>query len=193
MRSGLISGRSVERGVSSITLAATDSRDNNATTTLQLVVSNAIFKLRAEAGGYAAFYENNRRVYFRGGGAYGGRGWNVARINAESGQWIEIKVFDGWASEAELFDFAEYIRSTPPKTLLVVATADDVGLYRKSEGGKAAISALDAIGARKIQAYQFRDSWCAVVLVGSGVVMEEFAAAGSIATVGYDLLVPPEQ
>ncbi len=138
-----------------------------------------------------------------------GRGFNVAAIDPGSGELIEpVKIFDTWgnrSSGSSMEAMVAFIDRLPTGTLLLVAVNDEAGLTSDSFGcipnptpnsiccrsngfvwTEAGLRTLEALGAKEIRRYCYRNSYSLIAIKGVGA-MAESLANGVAATTGFTL------
>ena len=129
--------------------------------------------------------------YAAGGGAGGGRGFNVAVIDPASGALLQpVRNFDTWgsASSGEAMDaMVVYLNGVPNGALLLLAVADDAGLSTRSSSNDRGIRAIEALGSLEIRNLGFRGAWCLVAIKGDGRALDERRTSGAEASVSVTL------
>ncbi|XP_028608366.1 protein FAM3B isoform X2 [Grammomys surdaster] len=88
------------------------------------------------------------------------RGINIAVVDYETGKVIATKYFDMYEDNSG--PMAEFIQSTPSKSLLFMVTHDD-GSYKLQAQAK---DAIEALGSKEIKNMKFRSSWVFVAAKG---------------------------
>ncbi len=138
--------------------------------------------------GWASFERNGGSFYFRGGGAGGGRGFNIAVINPANGAELQpSRNFDTWSTRTtgtEMDAMVAYLNTIPQNTLILIAVGDDAGINSDAACTKFSfpwvargIQALEALGSTRISSYCFRDSWAMVAFKGGGARSEQRGVA----------------
>ncbi|XP_028608368.1 protein FAM3B isoform X4 [Grammomys surdaster] len=89
------------------------------------------------------------------------RGINIAVVDYETGKVIATKYFDMYEGDNS-GPMAEFIQSTPSKSLLFMVTHDD-GSYKLQAQAK---DAIEALGSKEIKNMKFRSSWVFVAAKG---------------------------
>jgi hypothetical protein len=157
------------------------------------IVLNAAPTLRAisqgdDVGGAgAAFQINGKTVFQRLGGRDGGRGINVAVLDAHTGiRMQETRNFDTWSAQGgwgglhiHFPQLATYLSSLPDGTILALAIGDDGGFIAGTDGGawqdplvEQGYRALEALGSQQIRQVAYNGGWAMIVVKGQGVLAE---------------------
>ncbi len=132
---------------------------------------NILFEAVA-TGGYAEFRKNGKSFYRKGGGADGGRGFNVARISLTTGELLDpVQNFDTWGTSLHFQDLNAYLKSTPSGTLILMAVADEAGLNKWDsceqytyETPQSFLRLIRQMGSTLIDSYCYRDRWSMIVI-----------------------------
>jgi hypothetical protein len=144
---------------------------------------------------------NDASIYYRTGGAGGGRGITIAAIDRITGAVLLARSYDTYNNPALAATIRLDIEKLPPGTLLAIAAADEAGvnepdLCAKRPAGEPLLSLLEGLGSREIRNYCFRDSWAMIAAVGESVARAEQLAkavpASASVTVPFEGNVPPE-
>jgi hypothetical protein len=134
--------------------------------------------------GVARFLKSGSIFYQKTGGGGGGRGFNVAVIDPDSGAVIEPgKNFDTWYTRSDgsaMNQLIAYLNSIPNGRLILLSVADEAGLNAYDACNRwpyswvgAALQTLEALGSTQIRNYCYRDSWAAIVVKGEGTFRSE--------------------
>jgi hypothetical protein len=118
----------------------------------------------------------------------GRRGLNLAIIDQNSGQLLDIAQFDTYESTTEADSMARYIQKLPTGRLVLAAIRDD-GSAKMTEQ---AYLAFESLGSKYIRQVNFRDSWALIGQKGvtsSDFYQEAHQAAGSGAVTLVDTLI----
>jgi len=157
----------------------------------------------AAAGSQVVFARDGVAFYQAGGGADGGRGFNLAAFDSATGTLLgPVQHFDTWGSRDTGTDMERLVAcldSLPAGALLLVAVADDAGLnqfdscerlpYAWVERG---LAALEQLGSSRLRDYCYRDSWAMVAVKGAGVLEEGLSRTTAVqAQAALDLRAPP--
>jgi hypothetical protein len=140
------------------------------------------------------------------------RGFNVAAINPDTGQLLgPVMMFDTWGSRnvgTAMNAMVDYLDAVPNGALLLIAVHDEAGLtfdafsclpnpppgsiccthngFPWSERG---MRALEALGAREIRRYCYRNSYALIAFKGEGAAMGEQLVNGLQTNLRYNLYV----
>jgi hypothetical protein len=134
------------------------------------------------AGGFAEFMVDTRTVFHAGGGAGGGRGINVLRL--DGGVVVDVRNFDTWGSPNTQFPLLiQYLNTVPAGSVLALAVGDEGGFVtvpfippRDPAIVEAAYRTLELLGSRQIRQVQFRGGW-GMIVVKDVVVLAEGVSA----------------
>ena len=117
--------------------------------------------------GSSCFSKNNATLYCKGGGAGGGRGFNVAVFYPGTDILKDAVNFDTWglgsAAATELLNFLDAV---PQGSLVLVSVGDEAGLLDWQHGyvyypyAESLLRAMEAFGSKQIRSYSYRDAWC---------------------------------
>ena len=149
--------------------------------------------------GAVQFSKDGSGFYFKTGGAGGGRGFNVAVIDATTGTVLDAgRNFDTWAGGGLAKDaLVSYLNSIPTGRLVLIAVADEAGLtpgfscsqYTDTSTTNL-LSTLVGLGSTKIRTYCFRSSWAMITVKGSGSARDEQLSSSTAVTAQTALSVP---
>jgi hypothetical protein len=152
-------------------------------------VATATFEARSKgyvdvySQGYAQILKDGQVLYAAGGGAGGGRGFNVAAFDTSTGVLLQpVRNFDTWgtAYSGEAANaLAAHLAALPTGALVVIAVGDDAGLSMQSSANQRVVAALEALGSREIRALGFRGAWCMVAIKGDARVLDERRTSGA--------------
>lgn len=133
--------------------------------------------------GYAQILKNGRVLFAAGGGAGGGRGFNVAAFDTSTGALLQaIRNFDTWGtaySGEAANDLVAYLGVLPTGALVIIAVGDDAGLSMASSANQRVIAAVEALASREIRALGFRGAWCMIAVKGDGHALDERRTSGT--------------
>jgi hypothetical protein len=135
-------------------------------------------------GPQADFRRDGWTFYQRFGGGGGGRGFNVATADPDTGAIIDPgRNFDTWGGGAPAKDaLVAYLAAIPNGQLVMLAVADEAGLnieparaceMRTDAATVAVVGAIRALGSALIGSYCWRSSWAMVVIKGLGPPLAE--------------------
>lgn len=161
---------------------------------------------RAESGGstagnFAAFWRGATRLHFITGGAGGGRGFNTCAVDGQSGEVLEIRTFDTWATRTSgtaMNDLLSYIQSLPSGTLLLIAVCDEAGLnqfppfecqFLPYSWVTNCLNTMTGLGSALLPSYCYWNSWAFVTRTGAGALDEELLG-GNQASASGTITVP---
>jgi hypothetical protein len=137
--------------------------------------------------GYAQILKDGRILYAAGGGAGGGRGFNVAAIDMATGALLQpVRNFDTWGtaySGEAASALAACLGALPTGALVIIAVGDDAGLSTASSANQRVIAAIEALGSREIRSVGFRGAWCMIAVKGDGRALDERRTSGAEASV----------
>src|SRR6266849_4798929 len=138
-------------------------------------------------GSGAQFQLDDKTVFQRRGGRDGGRGMNVAVLDAHTGiRMQETRNFDTWFMEggwggrhSHFPELVAYLQSLPNGTILALAIGDEGG-FIAGPGGKPwpdpyveqGYKALEALGSQQIRQVQYNGGWVMIIAKGQGVLAE---------------------
>ncbi len=154
------------------------------TTTLRAVSRGATADTMSFRYGFAQFFKDGALFYNKGGGGFGGRGFNVAVIDGATGAVLDAgRNFDTWGTRmtgTAMNSLIAYLAGLPNGRVVMIAVADEAGLnidrtctrfgFPWVESG---IQALEALGSTQIRNYCFWDSWAMIAVKGEGVAPQE--------------------
>jgi hypothetical protein len=134
--------------------------------------------------GVARFFKDGVLFYEKTGGGGGGRGFNIAAIDANTGEVMQpVRNFDTWGTRTSgtaMNEMIAYLNGLPNGTLVMIAVADDAGLNIDNSCARLnfpwvenGIQALEALGSTKIRDYCFRFSYAMIAVKGEGLAREE--------------------
>lgn len=147
--------------------------------------------------GCVSMQKSGSTFYLECGGGSGGRGFNIAVIDASTGNLIgPVRQFDTWGtrpSGSAMTAMAQFINGQANGTLLLIAVADDAGINCDNScavlpGGAvgAGLAALRALGATQINGICFRWSYALIAVKGAGARTEGLLN-GSRVSLSYSL------
>jgi hypothetical protein len=126
--------------------------------------------LAVNSGSYATFVTSASSICL----SVCGRGFNVVVIDPATASLVAMRNFDSWYfADAAMEAMLDFLRSVGPNHLVVVATADETGLYRGSASGRRVREFFAAAGSTLINSYTWRDSWVFAYVVGRGRAIVE--------------------
>lgn len=157
---------------------------------LRVLKETALIKASSQGGktiihwsATARFYKDGDLLYYKTGGAEGGRGFNVAWFDEQTMELRDVRRFDTWASRysgAAHNELISFLDTIPDGAPFAVAVADEAGLnlndsctFRSREWVNKTIAALESLGSQTIGDICFRDSWAMVGVKGDPNVSEE--------------------
>src|SRR5262249_30662096 len=134
--------------------------------------------------GFAEFRRDGAPFYHQDGGAGGGRGFNIAAIDPDTGALLQpVHNFDTWGTRSTgeamnaLIDFLNTLSSG---TVVLVAVGDEAGLNQLDACARlefswveAGLQALEALGSTQLRSYCYRDSWGMIAVKGEGHARDE--------------------
>ncbi|KAJ1556466.1 Cell surface hyaluronidase [Cladochytrium tenue] len=105
------------------------------------------------------------------------RGINAVALDPLDGSILDCRNFDTHASSEASEEFALFVESLEPQTLVVLAIQDE-GSENLSD---VAITSCELLGAEKIRQIKYRDSWCLIGEKGfpSSTIDERLSPSGS--------------
>ncbi|HEX6367568.1 MAG TPA: interleukin-like EMT inducer domain-containing protein [Longimicrobium sp.] len=122
-----------------------------------------------------------------------GNGFTVALVSPADGTTWEERTFNTGGPDhdgAAMNALISYLEELWYGHVVMIAVADDAGLnvegsctLRSEPWVERGLKALEALGARQIRDYCFRDSWAMIALVGEGRARAEALARGAEAAV----------
>ncbi|MDX1981258.1 MAG: DUF4082 domain-containing protein [Bryobacteraceae bacterium] len=169
--------------------------------TYQLLSRGNTAAMQAGQLSLARFTQDGVTLFEKTGGGGGGRGFNVAAIEAATGRVLEPgRNFDTWLTRntgEAMTAMVNYIDSLPNNTLLLIAVADEAGLnpdrscvpFASAWTGRG-LQTLEALGSREIRNYCFWDSWAMAAVKGEGVARAEQLRKVTDASVQVNITVP---
>ena len=117
--------------------------------------------------GSSCFSKNNATLYCKGGGAGGGRGFNVAVFYPGTDILKDAVNFDTWGlGNAAATDLLNFLNAVPQGSLVLVSVGDEAGLLDWQHGyvyypyAESLLRAMEAFGSKQIRTYSYRDAWC---------------------------------
>jgi hypothetical protein len=135
----------------------------------------------------AEFQLDDKTVFLRGGGQYGGRGINVAVLDPHTGMRMQdSRNFDTWFMQGgwggphiHFRQLVAYLKSLPNGTILALAIGDDGGFINGPGGNswpdpyvEQGYRALEALGSQQIREVPYNGGWVMIVQKGVGVLAE---------------------
>jgi hypothetical protein len=103
-----------------------------------------------------------------------GRGFNVVVVDPATGTVSAIRNFDTWGIGAPAMEsLLEFLRSIATRQLVMVASADETGLYTGSISSQRVRQFFQEAGSTLIGSYLWRDSWLFAYVVGRSPVVEK--------------------
>lgn len=152
--------------------------------------------------GVARFFRNGTLFYEKTGGGGGGRGFNVAAINLQTGELLQPpQNFDSWGTRstgAAMNELINYLNNLPNQTLILIAVADEAGLNQDDSCNlldfqwvQNGIQTLEALGSQQIRNYCFRYSWAMMTVKGEGQARQEQLINGAEAAAQTSLTLTP--
>jgi hypothetical protein len=150
--------------------------------------------------GVARFFRSGALFYEKIGGGGGGRGFNVAVIDENTGEVIlPVRNFDTWGTRttgAAMSTMIAFLNSIPKGRLILIAVADDTGLTLDNSCTKfpypwveSGLQALEALGSRQIRNYCFQNSWAMIAVKGEGQARQEQLESAVEVSVETSLLI----
>lgn len=136
--------------------------------------------------GVAKFFKDGAAFYSKIGGGGGGRGFNVAALDPNTGELLqEPQNFDTWINGCSAMqDMLSYLDSVPNGALLIIAVADEAGINQWDSCGPRSLPCLETflqgiqtLGSTKIRSYCYRDSYVLLSSKNEGVVGEQLGTA----------------
>jgi hypothetical protein len=172
---------------------------------------NLIVTFRAESvggpDGYARFLRNSLPFFDRGGGALGGRGFNLAVADPLTGAIINPGTnYDTWLSSnqpgrggPEMFKFLDDLQAIPNGRLVLLAVGDEAGLNPGNSCARLtypwvtrAYEVLESLGSQQIRNYCYRFSWAMIFIKGQPLpIGEQVAPEGQVAAANATFTVNP--
>jgi hypothetical protein len=151
--------------------------------------------------GFTRFVQNGTPIYAKNGGGAGGRGFNIAAVNAATGKILNAgQNFDTFAARntgTAMNAMVDYLESLPTNTLVLVAIADDAGLNSDNACGHLpypwvdrALQAFESLGSTQVRNICFRGSFVLAAVKGEGVARGEQQANAVEVSVRAVLNVP---
>jgi hypothetical protein len=152
--------------------------------------------------GAARFFRNGTLFYEKTGGAGGGRGFNVAAINLQTGELLQPpQNFDTWGTRSTgtaMNEMVNFLNNLPNQTLIMLAIADEAGLTQDNScellnfpSVQSGIQTLEALGSQQIRNYCFRYSWAMVAVKGEGQARQEQLINGAEASAQTSVTLTP--
>jgi hypothetical protein len=135
-------------------------------------------------GPQANFRRDGHTFFQRGGGGGGGRGFNVAIVDAGSGDILDAgRNFDTWGGgDPAKQALMNFLNTVPAGRLIMLAVADEAGITlattnqctpRTDATTVALVQLLQSLGSTRIDEYCWRGSWAMVTIKGTGVALAE--------------------
>jgi hypothetical protein len=137
--------------------------------------------------GRAEFHIDGKTVYQALGGAGGGRGINVAVLDAHSGiRMQETRNFDTWLSTGgfggphdHFQDLITYLNSLSPGSIILLSIGDEGGFINPNTGAawqdsnvEQGYEALEALGSTQIRQVGYNGGWAMISIKGQGKLAE---------------------
>lgn len=148
------------------------------------------------SNGRACFWADGVQFYCKGGGAGGGRGFNLA-VFYPSGILQEVANFDTWGGGAvEASKLLAKLSSIPQGFLVLLSVGDDAGLrswqanYSYFSYAENVMLALEALGSKQIRNYYYNDTWCLAAYKGAGTAIQESFSKLSSSELFFTLQMP---
>jgi hypothetical protein len=143
------------------------------------------------ASGFTEFLVNGRSVFSKTGGAGGGRGINVLRL--DGGAVVDVRNFDTWGSPNTQFPLLiQYLNAVPAGTVLALAVGDEGGFVtapftppRDPAVVETAYRTLELLGSRYVRQVQFRGGWGMIVVKDVMVLAEGVSAPLHLLALDY--------
>ncbi|MEJ0021769.1 MAG: interleukin-like EMT inducer domain-containing protein [Candidatus Doudnabacteria bacterium] len=133
---------------------------------------------------FAEFRKNGTAFYHKTGGAGGGRGFNIAVIDLNTGEQVgQVQNFDTWGSVSPSLVTA-YLDSIPNKSLILIAVGDEAGINHwdtcdfYSGSSLNLIDSLRALGSTMISNYCYGYSWSMIAIKGGDKKDEQLLTIG---------------
>ena len=144
----------------------------------------------------AEFHIGGKTVYQKLGGAGGGRGINVAVLDAKTGiRMSDTRNFDTWASTGgfggphEHFqELIAYLNSVAPGSIILLSIGDEGGFVTPSgvpwsdSNVEQGYQALEALGSTQIRQVTYRGGWAMITIKGQGALAEVHSDPGVVVT-----------
>jgi hypothetical protein len=95
------------------------------------------------------------------------RGFNVVVFDPATGSLVDMRNFDTWGRGAPAMEaLLDFLGSIGRNFLVIVASADETGLYTNSESARRVRQFFVGNGSTLINSYVWRDSWIFAYVVG---------------------------
>ena len=128
--------------------------------------------------GFAEFRKDDSVFYHRGGGAGGGRGFNIAAMDARTGTLLQaVQNFDTWLTRSTgtaMNAMMTFLNGLPNGTVVLIAVGDEAGLNVDNSCShlsfpwvEAGLQALESLGSTQLRNYCFRSSWSMISVKGA--------------------------
>jgi hypothetical protein len=135
-------------------------------------------------GPQANFRRDGHTFYQRTGGAGGGRGFNVAIVDAGTGEILDTgRNFDTWGGgDPAKQALMNFLNAVPAGRLIMLAVADEAGITlattnqctpRTDATTVSLVQLLQSLGSTRIDEYCWRGSWAMVTIKGTGIALAE--------------------
>jgi hypothetical protein len=144
-----------------------------------LLVTNPVLtavSAGAGSGAFAQFGIDEKTLFYRQGGQFGGRGINVAVIDGNTGiRLSDMKSFDTWYDFNNFNALVSYLQGLPNGTLFMLAVCDSALLNDYSYDSRIgnALTYLQSLGSTMVQnAAYYYSSWAMIGVIGQGKLAE---------------------
>jgi hypothetical protein len=148
--------------------------------------------------GSAEFSRGGLKFYARAGGGGGGRGFNVAVLDPNTGNLLQpVQNFGTWGSPGIAHTaMINFLDSLPNGTLLLIAVADEAGLnyfppndcqFQSVSYVTNLMQKLESLGSTQISNYCYWSSWAMITYKGEGRARGEGVSVAGPVTLGIHI------